>query len=276
MRDAIRARVLILAFAVASSLADVGRASETLQATESVLASRDVWPSLKREMDAWVPGDAVPARLLSYPDGDVRAPEEFSCGLAAYFESVRMPVAEVVDTRLLDALLVHPSVSSASLEATILELIDRGGPDHVLAVLADRADLRWELELLRATLEAGSVHLSVANIEADAMPAEDARRALDNLNSRLAAGDGWRTAYRVVADAHPDLEDRRRNPGSFATLVGYEFDGWVGASGLVVSTLRKSDLPMPRITAAVRSGTGGRIYEDAEGTWLYYVHARSR
>ncbi len=257
MRSAhiIKVAFLVLAYALSSAVA----ASDML----------DDEQRLDAEITAWKPGVEVPHRLLRYPEGDVPPMADCAFGVV----SAMHVIAEVKNDALLEALMFDSRAESSSLYAAITELVRRKGLAWFSDRIAAESNVRWEIDALRQALRFPFSRMNVAHISTDSMPRSRAIEALVSLKKQLDAGKTWKEAYGDVADANPDVERRKREGAKFATLVGYEFSGWISSSGFSFSGLGINDtLPRAHLGRVVGSSYGGFILESSERTYLYYVH----
>jgi hypothetical protein len=92
-------------------------------------------PGLQKEIQDWREGDAVPSRLLSFPDG--HQDHVFDCGLGEYLESVRIHIDAIDDDALLEALMFSRHSDTASMHHATLRLIERKGLPWVAGKLAE-------------------------------------------------------------------------------------------------------------------------------------------
>lgn len=227
---------------------------------------------LSVEIESWKPGDEVPHRLLSFPDGHVDANDPNMCGLAAYMESVRPYVEGIENDALLEELVFDRRSANTTFHSAATQLIQRKGLEWFAERLEAREATRWEHEAFAQMLRSRFAKISVAFIDAMAMPEEEATKALKLLRTRLDAGQPWGEAYRVIADEFPDVERRRREPRVPTTLVTYLFDGWISAHGFDFSQLgNTSNLPLEHLGQVVNAGPGGRLIKTAKGVYLYFV-----
>jgi hypothetical protein len=104
------------------------------------------------------------------------------------------------------------------------------------------------------------------------MPERRAEVALSQLKAKLDTGQPWSDAYRAIADANPDVERMRKEPGAQTTLITYAFDGWVSEIGFSYSSLSVTPyVPANYFENAIAAGGGGHIYKDEGGVYLVYV-----
>lgn len=242
-------------------------------ATESTLddiakASAEV----EKEVRAWKPGQEVPHRLLSWPAGKVDPPERAMCGLAALGISVLPRIYAIDNEKLLEEIVFDPRAESESLHGAVVRLIDLKGLPWFARELFGRDETRWEHGVFRQLLQTSYAKTSVAEIDRDAMPEDEARRALEEIKSRLDKGQVWLTAYGEVSQAHPDLKDRKRDPQSVRVLIGFMYTGWVSAAGFDFSNLQSvQHVPRDVLAQGVRAGKGGTIVQARDGLYLVYV-----
>jgi hypothetical protein len=224
---------------------------------------------LSDEIQSWKPGDEVPHRLLSYPDGAVE-PQQISYSstrdavLAIY-------IAEIDNNALLEEIIFDRRSESSSFQHAFTRLVERNGMKFVAERLMTRESTRWEHETLRQLLLVPYVKLTVASISMDDMPREKALRVLGSLKSALDTGESWTVAYPTVADQNPATERDKREFGD-TTVVRYLFDGWVSETGYVFSQLSANPyLPAKHLPRLFSSSKGGVIVEEPDEVYLYYV-----
>lgn len=239
----------------------------------AVLAgSPDFRSELTQEIRSWVPGQDVPRRLLSFPDGQVAENDPNICGLVADFESVRPFIRSIENDRLLEEIVFDRRSASTTFHAAVMRLVERKGLPWFSALLSRRDATRWEHDAFRQMFQTPFANVSVAFIGRGVMPDGDARTALLELKRHLDQGEPWSDAYRTVADKYPDVERRKREPEVSTTLVGYWFSGWVSSIGFSFSQLQITpNVPAKLFQGAIDSGRGGHIVVNSDGTYLLYV-----
>jgi len=228
---------------------------------------------LDSQVKNWKPGDEVPHRLLSFPDGNV--PPLSLMRTDAYDEAftVRPYIHKIDNDALLEEIVFDPRSERGAFEAAVVTVIDHKGLVWFSKILAKRDSTRWEHDAFRQILRSPFARTSVAFISKDAMTEANARQALEEIKAKLDKGESWKAAYGSVADAYPDTERRKREPGVPTTLIGYMYSGWVSAFGFDFSSLHiTSTVPAALFAAAIRSGKGGRIVSTPSGQYLVYVY----
>jgi hypothetical protein len=226
--------------------------------------------SLKDEIKRWRPGSEVPYQLLVYPSGNVTPPSGPMCSFAR--DSVWPYIEEIGDDRLLEELVYDGRSESETFAAASIKLIERKGLPWFAAKLESREASRWELQWLRQMLRSPAARISVAFVEKADMPEPRAEAVLSQLKVKLDSGQPWSDAYRTVADANPDIERMRKEPGTQTTLITYAFDGWVSEIGFSYSSLSVTPyVPAAYFEKAITAGAGGHLYKDEGGVYLLYV-----
>jgi hypothetical protein len=226
---------------------------------------------LDKEIRNWRPGQEVPQRLLSYPDGAVE-PRHPECYFGTNEAAIAGYIGEIENDALLEEIVFDPRSESASFEHALMRLVERKGLKPVARILLTRESTRWEHEALRQLLLVRYANLAVASISTKDMSREKALSALDSLKRALERGQTWKAAYAAVADANPDIERRKREPKVPTTLVRYLFSGWVSEDGYVFSQLGvNAYLPAKYLHRIVNSGKGAQLIEDSDEIYLYYV-----
>lgn len=237
-----------------------------------MLVAPDVRSDLQNEIREWKPGQEIPHRLLSYPDGKVDEFDPNICGLAVYFDSVRALIGQIEDEKLLEEIIFDRRSAPASFQAAVTALVQMKGLRWFAEMLARRDSTRWEHEAFQQMLQSTFAKTSVAFIKSGAMHGTQAKEALEELKNRLDAGEPWLPAYLAVADSYPDVERRKITPQVSSTLVGYWYDGWASEFGFDFSNLNiNPNVPAKLFRKAINAGKGGTIVAEKEGTYLLYV-----
>ena len=239
----------------------------------AVLAgSPDLRSEIAQQIRTWVPGQDLPPRLLSYPDGKISENDSNTCGMASDLESVQPLIRAVEDDRLLEEVVFDRRSDSTTFHAAVVRLVERKGLPWFSNVLSRRDATRWELDGFRQMFQTPFANISVAFIKRGVMPDGEARSALLELKRRLDNGEAWSDAYRKVADKYPDNERRELEPEVAATLVGYWFSGWVSSLGFSFNQLQITPyVPAKLFQGAIDSGRGGHLVVNADGTYLLFV-----
>ena len=226
---------------------------------------------LSNEIRNWKPGEEVPHRLLSYPDGAVE-PRDLTCYFSTDDAAVAGYIDEIENDALLEEIVFDHRSESASFKHALMRLVERKGLKPVARILMTRASTRWEHDALRQLLTVRYANLAVASISTKDMSPEKALAALGLLKRALERGQTWEAAYSAVADANPDIERRKREPEVPTTLVRYLFSGWLSERGYVFSELGVNPyLPTKYLHRVVSSGKGARLIEESDEIYLYYI-----
>lgn len=239
----------------------------------AVLAgSPDYRSEIAQEIRSWVPGQDIPLRLLSYPDGNVAENDPNICGLASDLESVGPLIRAIENDRLLEEIVFDRRSESSTFHAAVIRLVERKGLPWFSDLLSRREATRWELDAFRQMFQIPFANISVAFIKRAAMPDAEARSTLLELKRRLDEGESWSDAYETVADNYPDSERRKLEPEVATTLVGNWFSGWVSSIGFSFNQLQITPyVPAKFFQGAIDAGRGGHIVVNGDGTYLLYV-----
>ena len=225
---------------------------------------------LNDEIRRWRPGEDPPHRLLAYPSGKLPEPSEVICSFS--IDSVWPYISDIEDERLLEELLFDIRSERETFAAALTKLIESKGLPWLAAKLDTRASSRWELQWLRQMVQSPAARVSVAFVDKADMPESRAESALLKLKQDLDAGLPWSKAYRSIADANPDIERMRKEPGTQTTLITYAFGGWVSSIGFSYSSLFVTPyVPPAHFEMAISAGLGGHIIKDQSGVYLLYV-----
>lgn len=242
-------------------------------AQKNVDTVRAASAALEKEIAAWKRGDEVPHRLLSFPEGNVDP--AFMLQSDAY-EDVFTPrwiIHDIHNVDLLKAIFFDRRSEHGALQYAAMALIDLKGLPWFANMLTSEGSTRWEHDALRDILRRSFIKTDIARVCSADMPKDEGQRTMEDLRKRLDAGESWKSAYGAIADAHPDLADRKKDPTSTRTLVGYRYSGWISETGFDISSLQISPYaPTQYLAEAIRSGKGGRIIDGADGVYLIYVY----
>ena len=164
----------------------------------------------------------------------------------------------------------------SAFEAAVITLINHKGLPWFSKMLAGRDSTRWEHDAFRQMFSLPFARCSAAFISRDAMTNDAARKALEEIKAKLDKGGSWKDAYGSVANAHPDIERRKREPGVPITLVGYMYSGWVSEFGFDFSSLHiTSTVPAAVLAEAIHSGKGGNMVSAPTGQFLVFDSCRN-
>src|SRR5579864_1387751 len=151
--------------------------------------------SMIRDIKAWKPGSAPPARLLKFPDGRIDTIP--GCGLRVIGSEVGDYISQIKDADLLAALIFNSRAEADCVREAIRQLIVLKGPGHVARLFtekkkADPAALeRTELAIPLQLLQSPYVSVKVARIAGEDMDPETAGTVLANMSTELRAGKAW-------------------------------------------------------------------------------------
>ena len=227
---------------------------------------------LRKEIEVWRPGQEVPLRLLSYPDGKIEPADPNICGLADYWNSVRPYIDAIESDALLEEIIFDPRSAGTSFQASVTRLIKRRGLPEFSGILENRNPTRWEHHTLRQAFESPFARMSVAFISKDLMNETTAKAALEKLREKVNKGESWGAAYAAIAEENPDIERRKIEPQFETTLVTFLYEGWISDSGFSAEELQfNSNVPRPHLAQAISAGTGGTLISASEGVYLFYV-----
>lgn len=234
--------------------------------------------NLTRQIQSWRKGDAPPARLLRFPDGNIDTIPV--CGLRAIGSEVDDYISEIQDADLLAALMFDYRSKPDTFHAAVSRLFTLKGVGHVSGILAERrktdpdAFARSELAVLSQLVRAPYVAVQVARIAPEDLPTEKADTALQAMRTDLQTGASWADAYGKHSDLHPDMRDRPKDPNSVRTLICFLYDGTVAPSGFDIVTYRTAEsLPLEHLRELFRAKRGTHIFRAADGVYLYHVRS---
>ncbi|MBA4366008.1 MAG: hypothetical protein C0403_00005 [Desulfobacterium sp.] len=232
--------------------------------------------SLIKEIKSWSKGDAIPKRLLKFPDGKIDT--GFKCGMRVIGSEARDYIHEIDNEDLLTELIFDYRSQADTFHAAVSKLISLKGMGYISRLLRDRrkkdpnAFSRSELAILIQLLQSTYVSIQVARITNKDMPLNNAESVLRKMSKKLDEGMQWKEAYRHFSEMHPDLRDRAKNPKSIRTLICYLFDSTVSPIGFDILTYSTvNDLPMKHLKELFRVKHGTHVFRDIEGVYLYHI-----
>jgi hypothetical protein len=234
--------------------------------------------NLMREIKSWRRGDALPARLLKFPDGKIET--SFKCGLQVLGSEVGDYIWTIEDADLLAALMFDLRTEADAFHDATSRLIKVKGVGHVSRVLAERrkaepnAFIRSELAVLSQLLRSPYIEVQVARIAPQDLQPEKAEAALQAMRTDLESGMSWADAYRKHSDLHPDKRDRAKGTRNVRTLISYLYDSTVSPSGFDIITYRTAEsLRAEHLREVFRLKRGTHIFKAADGVYLYHIRS---
>jgi hypothetical protein len=231
---------------------------------------------LLREIKGWQKGDAPPARLLKFPDGDIDMVSE--CGLRVLGSEVEDFISQIQDKDLLTALIFDDHAQPETVNAAASQLIRLKGVTYVTILLTNKRKAnpslfsRSRLAVLTQLLRSPYIALQVALIAPEDMSVDKAKSVLLKMSKELNAGVAWSKVYEKYSDLHPDLRDRDRNPKITRTLICYLYDSIVSPNGFDIMTYSMAEsLPLEHLQELFRIKHGTCVLRGKGGVYLYNI-----
>lgn len=213
---------------------------------------------------------------MKFPDGKID--EIPACGLRSLGDSVGDYIYRIKNAELLAAIIFDYRTEKNSFHAAASRLINLKGISHVSHLLAERrkadpsAFSNSELAVLAELMRSPYITIQVARITPEDMPPDKAELVLRQMSKELDAGTPWARVYEKFADLNPDLRDRKTNPNSIRTLIGYLHDGTFSPTGFDILTYRTAEnLPLEHLRELFGVQRGRLIMRSAGGVYLYHI-----
>jgi hypothetical protein len=239
-------------------------------------AFADLDTDLLREIKGWHKGDAIPARLLKFPDGNID--KGFECGLRVLGSEVGDSISQIQDTDLLTALIFDYNAQPETFNAAVSQLIKLKGITYVSILLTNKRKenpslfSRSELAVLAQLLRSPYIAIQVALITPEGMSVDKAESVLRRMSKELNAGVVWAKVYEKYSDLYPDLRDRDTNPKITRTLICYLYDSIVSPNGFDIMTYSMAeDLPLEHLQELFRIKHGTCVLRAQGGVYLYNI-----